>query len=213
MVTWEKLTTYLQFTGAALAIPAAAAGSYSVYRSFFTAEVACHNLRASILSTMDRNVPAEAKRTLLRKDVAEFEKKCADIDPDAHVIFQAAMQPERPAPAATNWEVRMGGPVAAFGLSQGGERRGWVALVRREPGKPVEQHFEGQSVSETSLPPAGTVLTALRVLPVWREPQLPGANDQTKLQGRLGAGECVKVLATRPGPGRQWAEVTPQQCP
>src|SRR5262245_10928969 len=89
MVTWEKLTTYLQFTGAALAIPAAAAGSYSVYRTFFSAEVACHGLRATILSTMDKNVPGEAKRTLLRKDVAEFEKRCADIDPDAHVIFQA----------------------------------------------------------------------------------------------------------------------------
>jgi hypothetical protein len=63
-----------------------------------------------------------------------------------------------------------------------------------------------------SLPPAGTVLTAMALRPIWSEPQGPGPSDPTKLQGRLKVGECVRVVDTRPGQGRQWAEVEPTLC-
>ena len=36
--------------------------------------------------------------------------------------------------------------------------------------------------------------------------------DLTKLQGRIKAGECVRVVGTRGSPGRQWAEVEPSLC-
>lgn len=98
----EKLTKLFQMAGAALALPAAAAGAYTVYRSHFSPDIACQNLRASIVSTMEKNVGAEAKRALLRKDVAEFEKACGEIDPEARAFFQAALDSEnsRGAPGA-----------------------------------------------------------------------------------------------------------------
>jgi hypothetical protein len=49
------------------------------------------------------------------------------------------------------------------------------------------------------------------MLPVWSEPQA-GTNDQTKLQSRLPAGACVRVVATRGGISRLWAEVAPASC-
>jgi hypothetical protein len=87
---------------------------------------------------------------------------------------------------------------------------GGVALNRREAGAWVA-NFDGYPISESPLPPAGTVLTAQRPLAVWSEPQLT-ANDQTKLQNALPAHACVRVLSTRPGTGRAWAEVVPAAC-
>jgi hypothetical protein len=50
-------------------------------------------------------------------------------------------------------------------------------------------HFTGYAISDTSLPPQGTILSAKIMLPVWSEPQA-GANDQTKLQSRLPPVAC-----------------------
>jgi hypothetical protein len=61
------------------------------------------------------------------------------------------------------------------------------------------------------LPPPGTILSAKMMLPVWSEPQA-GTNDPTKLLSRLPTGACVRVLATRGGGGRLWAEVAPASC-
>jgi hypothetical protein len=72
-------------------------------------------------------------------------------------------------------------------------------------------HFNGYTISDTSLPPPGTILSAKMMLPVWSEPQA-GTNDQTKLQSRLPTGACVRVLSTRGGTGRLWAEVAPASC-
>jgi len=55
------------------------------------------------------------------------------------------------------------------------------------------------------------VLSAQIMLPVWSEPQ-GTTNDQTKLQSRLPNGACVRVLSTRGGTGRLWAEVAPASC-
>jgi hypothetical protein len=88
---------------------------------------------------------------------------------------------------------------------------GWVALGYRAAGAWVA-NFDGYAISESSLPPAGTVLSAQRQLPVWSEPQLATSNDQTKWQHVLPGRACVRVLATRPGTGRLWAEVEPAAC-
>jgi hypothetical protein len=236
----EKLTTYLQIAGALLGIPVAAAGSYSVYRNYFTPDVACQNLRSAIVTIMEKKVPDETKRGLLRKDVAEFDKKCSEFDPDSQVIFQAALQPEqqpqrvasarqqslRPPqiaasgpPGSTAGVTVAGAPQALlsaatnFGLSPSGERRGWVSLMRRESGKDLVSQFDGYTATDMALPTVGAMLTARHMLPVWIEPFAQRMNDPTVLQGRLAAGTCVRVLATRQGPMRQWAEVTPMNCP
>jgi hypothetical protein len=240
----QRLVTILQVAGAALGIPAAAAGSYSAYQTFFSPEVTCQKLRTNILATMERRIAAEAKHVLLRKDVTEFDKTCGDGDPDARVIFQAAMQDAAPpgnrapqavhAPAAAVGQSQSGATAAAtvaagqaepaapsarkqpltiFGAAGSNERHGWVAISRKEKADGAwVVNFTGFAISETSLPPAGTILTAQRNVPVWSELQSGTANDQSKLQNRLPPGACVRVLATRAGAARLWAEVAPASC-
>jgi hypothetical protein len=151
---------------------------------------------------------------------------CSKSDPDSWVVFQAALSvPASPqtAPAQTADASMAGVAVAAaphalrasadsFGLSPSGKQQGWVALMRHEPGQEPESHFEGYAVTDATLPAVGAKLTARRMIPVWLEPLLPGPNPPAKLQGRLASGMCVRVLATRPGPGRNWAEVVPTGC-
>jgi hypothetical protein len=236
----ERLTTSLQFVGAALALPAGAAGVYSAYHNYFSTEVICQEMRNSTLVTLEKNLPAEAKHALLRKQVSEFEAKCAEAEPETTTILQVALQelekplhyrtrsaqpasPEKPsagtatamvapasataaaAPAAVPAE-----PAAGQGL--GHAIRVWVAIEMRKGAKVTEAYFSGYAATGQSLPGAGTVLTAMTLRPIWLEPQGPGPNDPTKLQGRLKAGECVRVLGTRGSPGRQWAEVEPTLC-
>lgn len=225
MIELDKHTKLLQFLGAALAIPVAAAGAYSVYSKYMSGGVSCTDLRGSIIAVMDRNITPDAKRTLLKEDVANFDKHCADKDPEARVVFDAAVaqsstsqstaqQPAGPQPAQDSSGVQTASvtaQAAIFGLSKSGEARGWVALVRHDADKNIEPNFDGFPISPTSLPAPGTVLTVKHFMPVWLEPY-QGPNDPTKLQGRMAAGSCVKVLSTRPNTGRLWAEVVPEAC-
>ena len=95
----ESLVKLLQIAGAALGIPAAAAGTFAAYQNYFSTDVTCQKLRTNIVATMERNVAPETKRSLLRKDVHEFDKLCGDGDPDARTIFHAAIAAERRQPA------------------------------------------------------------------------------------------------------------------
>jgi len=96
----ENLVKVLQIAGAALGIPAAAAGTFAAYQNYFSTEVTCQKLRNNIVATMERNLPPEPKRSLPRKAVDEFDKLCGEGDPDARTIFHAAATPEHSAPAA-----------------------------------------------------------------------------------------------------------------
>jgi len=86
----EHLVRLLQIAGAALGIPAAAAGTFAAYQNYFSTDVTCQKLRNDIIGIMERNVPPETKRSLLKKEVTEFDKLCGERDPEARVIFQAA---------------------------------------------------------------------------------------------------------------------------
>src|SRR5262245_19771055 len=217
----QRSVMMLQLLGAALGIPAAAAGCYSAYQTYFSTEAVCQRLRTAIVITMERKLASDAKKALLRRDVAEFDKTCGDSDPDARTVFQAALR-EHPASlsdarvqvAAADAQSSTATPspsvraAPVFGTAGSGERHGWIALSRRQAGAWIS-NFDGYAISETSLLPLGTVLIAQRQLPVWTEPQLAGSNDPTKLQNMLPARACVRVLATRPGTGRLWAQVAP----
>jgi hypothetical protein len=224
----ENLVRTLQIIGAALGIPAAAAGSYAAYQNYFSTDETCHKLRINIIAVMERNVAPETKRSLLRKDVAEFDKLCGEGDPDARTIFQGALAGTdhaattdagrgpvetagaHPESASSAAHATQPAQIGIFGAPGAREHYGWVALSRRKADAWIP-HFSGYEISESSLPPAGTVLTAKLMLPVWSEPQA-GTNDQSKLQSRLPAGACVRVLATRGGVSRLWAEVAPTSC-
>jgi hypothetical protein len=217
LMTADHLVKLLQMTGAALAIPAAAAGTFAAYQGYFSTDVRCQKLRNDIVGIMERNVAPDTKRSLLKKEVTEFDKLCGEADPEARAIFQAAMS-EHPAetthaaaaPASASSQRAQTAALGVFGAPGSKDRYGWVAIARRQSGS-WEPHFTGYAISDTSLPPAGTLLSAKIMLPVWSEPQA-GANDQTKLQSRLPSGACVRVLSTRGGSGRLWAEVAPASC-
>ena len=178
----ENLVKVLQIAGAALGIPAAAAGTFAAYQNYVSTDGTCQKLRSNIVAIMERSVAPETKRTLLRKDVNEFDKLCGEGDPDARTIFHAAITPDHPAPAATETANATTadaghGPAAAgaqpdpssrrsqlqaaavFGAPGTKEHYGWVALGRRQSGAWVP-HFNGYTISDTSLPPSGTVLSA-----------------------------------------------------
>jgi hypothetical protein len=245
----QRLVTILQAAGAALGIPAAAAGSYTAYQAFFSPEVTCQKLRTNILATMERRIAAEAKHVLLRKDVTEFDKTCGESDPDARSIFQAALQdaaaqanraqrpsnapaaaavvqpkpvapaaaavaqPEPAAAASPPASAPRKQPLTIFGAPGSSEQHGWVAISRKDKAEGSwVVNFTGYAISETSLPPAGTVLSAQRNVPVWADLPAGMAQDQSKLQNRVPPGACVRVLATRGGPLRLWAEVAPASC-
>jgi hypothetical protein len=217
----ENLNKLFQLAGAALGIPAAAVGTIAAYQSYFSNEETCQKLRNNILATMERSVTPETKRSLLKKDVTDFERLCGDGDPDARAIFHAALKspgdhtPTDAAPAAAaappEPQRTQASAVGVFGAPGSKDRYGWVALSHRQSDGAWVVHFNGYAISDTSLPPSGAVLSAQRMLPVWSEPQ-GGTNDQTKLQSRLPAGACVRVVATRGGITRLWAEVAPASC-
>jgi hypothetical protein len=316
----EKLTTSLQLIGAALAVPAGLAGVYSAYHNYFSPEVRCQEMRNATLVTLEKNIPAEAKRALLRTDVGQFQAKCGEVEPETAMVFQVALQdldkPTPPAaapkaaqkpaaqtrsaaapalaaaattpvtapantaappansapPSAPAWPAAAPSapaspvtapahaasapttsapassapgvaaiqpatpalpsaapvvqPVAKPGLAPGPAIaslgpmarftrpvRGWVAIEVRRPGKATEAFFSGYPADGQSLPPSGTVLTAMAFRPIWSEPQGQGPIDPTKLQGRIKVGECVRVIGTAASLGRQWAEVEPSACP
>jgi len=140
-----RSVTLVQLVCAALGIPAAIAGSYSAYQTYFSNEAVCQRLRTAVVATMERKLPLDAKQALLRKDVADFDKNCGDGDPDARTVFQTAMQERPPAPkarmqlAAADTQLPSAAPARpaappVFGTAGAGERSGWIALSRREAG-------------------------------------------------------------------------------
>ena len=88
-MTLNKLATALQLGGALLALPAGLAGLYTTYQINFSSEASCRNLRAAIVSTLDKNIDAHAKRVLVHKDLTAFERTCALTDPEARAVFAA----------------------------------------------------------------------------------------------------------------------------
>lgn len=213
MFAWEKHIKIWQLVGAVLAVPAGIAGTYSVYRTYVSGGVSCDALRGSIIAVLDKNLAPDAKRTLLRHDFEQFTQNCGARDPDAQVIFEAAMVPAPAAPKRT--AAAAGTPTAIFGLSRSGEKRGWVALFKRSAEGTSEPNFDGVSpITAKSLPELGTVVTARLMVPVWLEaPPVGQANEASELQGRIAAGTCVKILSRGPAGRPYWAEVEPQACP
>lgn len=85
----HKIAAALQLGGTLLALPAGIIGIYSTYQSSFSTEASCRTLRTAILSTLDKNIEAPAKRALVHKDLTEFERSCALTDTDAKAVFAA----------------------------------------------------------------------------------------------------------------------------
>jgi hypothetical protein len=160
----DRLVKLAQFAGALLAIPVAAGGSISLYRSYFSDDVVCQNMRSAILATMDKNVPAKAKLTLLQRDVEQFGTRCAKIDPDANGIFQTAMQqlasqvasPNSAPAAARPPSPALAPPLTTPPPSQSSADASASGIAKPQPKAPEEEprldlrRFDGTWVSNVS---------------------------------------------------------------
>jgi len=217
MFAWDKHIKIWQLVGAVLAVPAGIAGTYSFYNTYVVGDVSCDSLRRSIIAALDRNLDPEAKRTLLRKDVADFDKHCGPKDPEAKVIFDAAIAPQEATPAGmVQKQLAIAEPTDFFGVSRKGERRGWISMFHRYADGHREANFEADGVPITRrvVPPAvGTVLTALTMVSVWFDAPPQGQdNALSQLQGRIVPGSCIKVLVRGAAGRPYWAEVEPLPC-
>jgi hypothetical protein len=67
-MTAENLVKLLQMTGAALATPAAAVGTFLAYQSHFSSDVTCQKLRNNVIAIMgrDRTTKKAAKMNVER---------------------------------------------------------------------------------------------------------------------------------------------------
>ena len=207
-MTADNLVKLLQMTGATLAIPAAAAGTFAAYQSYFSSDVTCQKLRNDIVAIMERHVAPETKRSLLKKDVTEFDKLCGESDPDARAIFQAAMteHPGDAAPAAAavpahvdaSPQRQQTASLGVFGAPGSKEHYGWVALSRRQAGSWVphfrlqhlryviasaRHHFVGENDA------AGLVGTA-------------GRNERSDQAAKQAADRCLRARARNSRRGR-----------
>ena len=207
-MTADNLVKLLQMTGATLAIPAAAAGTFAAYQSYFSSDVTCQKLRNDIVAIMERHVAPETKRSLLKKDVTEFDKLCGESDPDARAIFQAAITEHpgdaTPAAAAVPAHVdaspqrQQTASLGVFGAPGSKEHYGWVALSRRQAGSwvphfrlqhlryviaSVRHHFVGENDA------AGLVGTA-------------GRNERSDQAAKQAADRCLRARARNSRRGR-----------
>ena len=207
-MTADNLVKLLQMTGATLAIPAAAAGTFAAYQSYFSSDVTCQKLRNDIVAIMERHVAPETKRSLLKKDVTEFDKLCGESDPDARAIFQAAITEHpgdaTPAAAAVAAHVdaspqrQQTASLGVFGAPGSKEHYGWVALSRRQAGSWVPHfrlqhlryviaaawhHFVGENDA------AGLVGTA-------------GRNERSDQAAKQAADRCLRARARNSRRGR-----------
>ena len=207
-MTADNLVKLLQMTGATLAIPAAAAGTFAAYQSYFSSDVTCQKLRNDIVAIMERHVAPETKRSLLKKDVTEFDKLCGESDPDARAIFQAAITEHpgdaTPAAAAVAAHVdaspqrQQTASLGVFGAPGSKEHYGWVALSRRQAGSWVphfrlqhlryviasaRHHFVGENDA------AGLVGTA-------------GRNERSDQAAKQAADRCLRARARNSRRGR-----------
>jgi hypothetical protein len=94
-----RTVTAMQLIGSLLAVPVGIASAYSFYRANFAPETTCQNLRSGIIALLDKSVDASTRRMLVRRDVQEFEKSCAAVDPDATAAFKSLLAAEKSAAA------------------------------------------------------------------------------------------------------------------
>ena len=80
-----------------IGVPLALASGYTLYRTNFAPDTTCSNLRASIVSMLDKNVDPATRRALVKRDIEAFEASCGAVDPDAHAAFKALLTADKAA--------------------------------------------------------------------------------------------------------------------
>ncbi|MDO9413563.1 MAG: hypothetical protein Q7T81_13410 [Pseudolabrys sp.] len=108
-----RMVSSVQIVGSLLAVPLGLASGYSMYKANFAVDTTCQNLRANIVTMLDKNVDASTRRMLVRRDITTFEQTCGSFDPDAHAAFKALLAvPDAPVAAAAAPKLRPAVPAA-----------------------------------------------------------------------------------------------------
>ena len=94
---FSRFVTICQMSGSLVAVAIGIASAYSYYRANFVPEGTCQTLRSGIIALLDKSVDAATRRMLVRRDVEEFEKTCATVDPDATAAFKTLLAAEKTA--------------------------------------------------------------------------------------------------------------------
>src|SRR6186713_2046997 len=90
-----RFVTVIQMIGSLLAVPVGIGSAYTFYRANFSPETTCQSLRSGIVAMLDKGVDASTRRILVRRDVENFEKTCAAVDPEATAAFKALLAAEK----------------------------------------------------------------------------------------------------------------------
>ncbi len=96
---FTRTLNVLQMLGALVAVVAGLGSAYTMYRTNYSPEATYQNLRANIVSMLDRNVDAGMRRALIRRDVETFEHTCSAADPDATAAFKTLLRLDKTPPA------------------------------------------------------------------------------------------------------------------
>ena len=144
-----RAMSVLQIAGTLLAIPVGIGSAYSMYRANFSVDTTCQNLRANIISMIDKKIDAGTRHMLVRRDVETFEKTCGGFDPDAEAAFKTLLATDK-MPAAVA-----------------------VAPRTEAPAKVVARKPEPHPAVAVKQPPANVAPVAAEVEPVRHEAAVP----------------------------------------
>lgn len=92
---FTRFISGFQAVSTLIGVPLALASGYTLYRTNFAPETGCANLRASIVSMLDKNVDPATRRMLVKRDVEAFERSCGDFDPDAQAAFRTLLATDK----------------------------------------------------------------------------------------------------------------------
>lgn len=92
---FTRFISGFQAVSTLIGVPLALASGYTLYRTNFAPETGCANLRASIVSMLDKNVDPATRRMLVKRDVEAFEQSCASFDPDAQAAFKTLLAADK----------------------------------------------------------------------------------------------------------------------
>ena len=95
----SRFTGGMQLVGSIIGVPLALIGGYSTYHTTFSPEAKCQSLRGNIVAMLDKQADASTLRMLVQRDVANFQRDCGAVDPDAVAAFKNLMTAERGRPA------------------------------------------------------------------------------------------------------------------
>lgn len=93
--SFTRFISGFQALSTLIGVPLALASGYTLYRTNFAPDTTCTNLRASIVSMLDKNVDPATRRMLVKRDIEAFEQSCGAVDPDAHAAFKALLSADK----------------------------------------------------------------------------------------------------------------------